>query len=427
MVLFESGTVRMKYGADFQLLDLESVEMRSIISANEIPPIDDVATAIHKVLDEPVDNSEPLSSRVSAGQKVVLIVSDHTQRWFRPHIYLPPILDYLNEQGIPDSNISILIANGSGRPRPDLHRCIIGDEAQSRVGVFDHDSTRDDHIFYGTTSQGVPVFVHKLLGECDHVIITSGISYDLLAGFSGGRASICPGVASSETIKTNHNLATLSSSGFEIGPGLLSANPIHQDMMEICAMVRPTFCFNVICNEVGKHIAYFAGDWDTAWEAGCHAVQRIYAIPVTRPTEVVIASVGGYPKDESFYSAVKGLYQASGAIEPGGTIIFLAECGDGHGNSLFFESMQLGTTRQLELSLASEFSVPKQVAYLHSQVVEHFNVILVSSLSETECLRLGMTPASSLADAISRLHRQQRKRPEVALLPQADLTLPIPF
>ncbi|MBO8126597.1 MAG: nickel-dependent lactate racemase [Firmicutes bacterium] len=427
MVLFETGTVRIKYGADFQYLDLETVKLKSIIAASGVNTISDIAASVRSALDKPVDSSAPLSSRVKAGESVLLVVNDYTQRWFRPHLFLPHLVDYLNECGIPDEKIAILISNGSFRPRPDQHRCIVGDEVQERIRIYDHDSQKDEPLYLGTTTQGVPVYINSLVKSFDHLILTNGISYDLLAGFSGGRTSVCPGICGAETIKANHNLATLSSSGFEIGPGLLSANPLHQDMMEICAMAHPIFNFSVICNETGKHVAYFAGDWDTSWEIGCYALQQIYAVPVPDPVDVVIASVGGYPKDQTFYGSVKGLYQCTGAVKPGGTIIYLAECSEGHGNSTFFESMQLGSSQSIELSLASEFSVAKQVAFLHSQVVESYNVILVSSLSESECLQLGMKPAYSLADAISQLRSELKTKPEIAVLPQADLTLPIPL
>ncbi len=427
MVLFDTGTVRIKYGASFEFLDLETVDLRSIIAPNGKDPIDNITTAVTDVLDEPSDHSRPLSGRIKPGETVLLVVTSYYERWYRPHLFLAPLLDYLNNHGVPDGDIAILIANGSLRPRSDQHRCIVGDDVQSRVTIYDHDCTNNDLAYLGTTTQGVPVYVNKLVKSYDHLILTNVIGYDLLAGFSGGRTCICPGISGEETIKANHNLATLSSAGYEIGPGLLSANPLHQDMMEICSLLKPTFNLSVVCNDAGKHVAYFAGDWDTSWEMGCHALHQLYAIPVTDPTDVVIASVGGYPKDETFYGAVKGLCQSTGSVKPGGTIIYLAECSQGHGNTTFFQSMQLGSLQQIELSLASDFSVPKQIAFLHAQVSQAHQIILVSSLNEVECRKLGMTPASTLRDAISMVTARYNRKPEVAVLPQADLTLPIPL
>lgn len=427
MVLFDTGTVRIKYGAAFEFLDLQTVDLRSIISPNGKDPIDDIPAAVTQALDEPIDHSRPLSARIKPGETALIIVTSYYERWYRPHLLLPPLLDYLNKLGVPDKNIAILVANGAMRPRSDQHRCIVGDNVQSRVVIYDHDSTTNNLAYLGTTTQGVPIYVNKLVNRFDHLILTNVIGYDLLAGFSGGRTCICPGISGEETIKANHNLATLSSAGYEIGPGLLSANPLHQDMMEICSLLKPTFNLSVVCNDTGKHVAYFAGDWDTSWEMGCQALHQLYAIPVEDPTDVVIASVGGYPKDETFYNAVKGLCQATGSVKPGGTIIYLAECSQGHGNTTFYEAMQLGSLRQIELSLASDFSVPKQIAFLHAQVTQEHQVILVSSLNAEECRKLGMTPAATLRDAISMVTAKYNRKPEVAVLPQADLTLPIPL
>src|SRR5690606_21562900 len=132
MVLFDTGTVRIKYGAAFEFLDLQTVDLRSIISPNGKDPIDDIPAAVTQALDEPIDHSRPLSARIKPGETALIIVTSYYERWYRPHLLLPPLLDYLNKLGVPDKNIAILVANGAMRPRSDQHRCIVGDNVQSR-------------------------------------------------------------------------------------------------------------------------------------------------------------------------------------------------------------------------------------------------------------------------------------------------------
>ena len=116
--------------------------------------------------------------------------------------------------------------------------------------------------------------------ECDHIIIAGGIVYHFLVGWSGGKKSILPGIASYETIMANHGLSLNESLGEgtrdEIRCGNIINNPVHLDMEEACALVKPSFMFNVIMDSHGNISAAVAGDCIKA-----HAQGRKYVDDLT--------------------------------------------------------------------------------------------------------------------------------------------------
>ncbi|MFP4652020.1 MAG: lactate racemase domain-containing protein, partial [Phormidium sp.] len=146
-----------------------------------------------------------------------------------------------------------------------------------------------------------------------------------MAGFGGGRKSILPGIAGYETIQANHNLLLKPESKNTFGSGKLKGNPIHEDMMEACQMVKPTYLLNVVMGSSGKVAKVVGGKWDTAWEAGCKAVEENFGIELSNKGDLVIASAGGCPKDMNLYQSSKALDNAFYATKENGTIILLTE------------------------------------------------------------------------------------------------------
>ena len=83
------------------------------------------ADLLWDALQHPI-GSPPLKDLVKPEQKVVIVTSDLT----RPcpnAIILPPLIQALNDAGVPDDNISIVIALG-------LHRKMTPEELQKSVG-----------------------------------------------------------------------------------------------------------------------------------------------------------------------------------------------------------------------------------------------------------------------------------------------------
>lgn len=145
--------------------------------------------------------------------------------------------------------------------------------------------------------------------------------------------------------------------------GSLDDNPIHQDMLFAAKASGISFILNVILNSKKEIIGAVAGDVEKAHEAGVEFLKGLCCCPAC-PGDIVIATNGGYPLDQNIYQSVKGMTTASATCRPGGVIIMISQCGDGHGGEEFYETFarQRDTEAILNqiLSREADETVPDQ-------------------------------------------------------------------
>ena len=252
-----------------------------------------------------------------------------------------------------------------------------------------------------------------------------------MAGFGGGRKSILPGIAGRETIMKNHNLALNPGLGNGSNPEVRSANmtdsnPVHADMMEACAMAKPSFLINVVVDDNQKIIGVFAGNWITAHRAACDLVDRMYGVPAKEQTELVIASAGGYPKDLNFYQTIKTLSNALVVAKEGGTIILVTESDEGFGNDDTQRQIAgYETMLEREKDLRENFSIGAFIGYLFAEAGEKYNMIAVTDIPQVDFGTAKIHVVSTLDEALE-LARQYHggKLPRATLMPHGANTLP---
>jgi nickel-dependent lactate racemase len=243
----------------------------NLVGRNVEPPAD-LAGAYRRALDHPID-SPPLSELVKPGETVVITVSDITRAWQRNDLTLPVLVNYLNEAGIPDENITIIIAVGAHRQN-NAAECaeLCGREVYERVRVINHNAWDTDNMVYlGTTSRGTEVALNREAVAADRVILTGGVIYHYMVGYGGGRKSVMPGIASLRTIQQSHMWAMRPTVGEGTNPLAANmktiGNPAHEDMMDVASFLRPDFIVNMVPNLDGDIAGIFAGNWVSAWLA----------------------------------------------------------------------------------------------------------------------------------------------------------------
>src|SRR5262249_34539095 len=150
---------------------------------------------------------------------------------------VPLLVGRLIECGLRARDISIIFSTGiHRRPTEQEKRQLISDSIFEAVKTVDHEPDDPGELTtLGTTSAGTPVEINCRLVEADHVILTGSIGFHYFAGFTGGRKSALPGLASTEAIKRNHLLAIDFDNGRArrrsgVGTGRLFGNPVHEDM-----------------------------------------------------------------------------------------------------------------------------------------------------------------------------------------------------
>ena len=387
-------------------------------------PIADETAAVFDALANPI-GAPPLRDVVHPGERVAIIVNDIT-RLARADLLLPPIVETLNSAGIPDRDIFIVFALGIHRRQTDEeHRLIVGDEIFRRIRSVDHISTDDANLVeIGTTSFGNRVEINREVWEADRIILTGEIIHHLIAGYSGGRKSLVPGVAGFRTTTFNHRMIFHP----DCHAGKLDGNPAHEDLLEGARMADPDFMVNLVLSPQGRVIRVVAGHFDLAHREGCREVDRMLAVELDRPYDVVVASAGGFPLDIDLRQAHKGLENACRALRPGGSILFYAECPSGAGIQSFEDYVRrYRDDIEMRAALERDFAVGGHKAWWVARLGRLYDVRLVSTLPHdfVRCCHFHPVEPSGHQAALAHLLEKAGPQARVAAIPHAGFTLPV--
>ena len=89
--------------------------------------------------------------------------------------------------------------------------------------------------------------------------------------------------------------------------GILTGNPIHEDMVECALMAKLDFIVNVLLNHRKEITHIVAGDPIKAHERGCKLEKEIVGIKLNNRTSITIVTNGGAPIDLDLYQTCKGI------------------------------------------------------------------------------------------------------------------------
>ncbi len=230
---------------------------------------------------------------------------------------LPPILATLERAGVPRDGITILVATGLHRPNEgDELVELVGPEIAKDYRCVNHfGQDLASHTFLGTTDAQVPVWIDSRYVDAELKIATGLIEPHFMAGYSGGRKLICPGIAALETVRVWHSPRFLEHPLADSGH--LTGNPVHEENTRIARMAGCDFIVNVTLDSDRKITSVSAGDMEAAFHEGVRFIDRIVRAPLDAPVDIVVTSSAGYPLDTTFYQSVKGMVGALPILKPG--------------------------------------------------------------------------------------------------------------
>jgi lactate racemase len=341
---------------------------------------------------------------VGSDDSVLIVVSDATRATASAQV-VNLLVRRLVSAGVSPAQMAIIFATGIHRPVTEKERAeLLTPFIVQRLRIIQHDAYDQSRLTtLGTTEGGVAVEVNSALTEFSRVFLTGGITFHYFAGFTGGRKSICPGLASAKTIEATHMLALDFDTGGRrdgVQTGRLDGNAVHEECERVASMIAPAFSVNTIVDEKKSALKVFCGDWRLAHRAACDYYLEQYSVAIPEKRDVVIASCGGFPHDINLIQAHKALDMAALACKDGGTIILLAECIDGLGRPDFLKWFDEGDSRALAARLVNGYEVNGQTAWALLTKAERYRVCLVSELPPADVLRMRMIPARTLAEAI---------------------------
>jgi lactate racemase len=396
-----------------------------------VEPLPDIKTSIEEALENPIA-SPPLAELVRGGDRVAIACPDHHRLWLRCRIWLPLLVRVLNRAGIYNRDITVIIANGTHSPPGYTGiREILGEDFPSDIKMVNHNARDQSQLRYvGKTPYGTPLWVNRHALEADRLILTGGIVPHTFAGYGGGRKAVIPGMSGMATVLANHRRALSDQPGGGVHPlarpGFLNDNPVHLDMLAAARMLDPRLIVNFVLSEEGEFLGVFAGDLEQAHAAGSAFVAEAFRVEIPAKADIVVASRGGYPMDLTFYQAFQTHANALTAMRDDGqgVLIMVGECTQGLGPYEFNRWFDLGGEEEIERELRRDFTVAGFVVYraalLHRAARR---VILVSSLDPRVVSRIGITPCSTISEAID-LALREIPDGRILLMPHASQTIP---
>ena len=416
--------VRLEYGRTGLPVRLPDEVQVSIIEPPKGTVLDDPVVAIERGLAQPI-GTHPLADLARGRRDATVVISDKT----RPVPYgivLPPILRALEAAGIPRQRIEILVATG-------LHRANTHDELIEMTSVDiatgyrirNHTARNaDEHVHLGHTSRGTDVWVDRGFVGADLKVVTGLIEPHLMAGFSGGRKGVVPGLAGVETMKSAHGPAMLEG---KVGPGILAGNPFHEDLLEIVRRVGVDFLVDVAIDRQRRLTGVFAGDIELAHAAGTGVVERALRVDLAEPADVVIVSAAGYPLDATVYQAIKGPTAALNIVRRGGTIILAAECSEGIGSAEFREllpGMRGNDDFMARITSPGFFHIDHWMVQHLCQVLRKAELVLVSDQLPLDALPSVIGRAPCVEAALDAALTRYGRRVRLAVMPEGPYVLP---
>ena len=325
--------IHLDYGRTGLDVELPDELLVQTLSHKAAIPLTDPESILRDRLNRPTGTA-PLSETAEGRRSACILICDIT-RPVPNELLLGPILETLERAGLAQENILILVATGAHRiSTQDEIIELVGTKIAANYRIENHDAhDRAAHQYLGSSPRGVPLWIDSRYLEADLKIATGLIEPHFMAGYSGGRKLICPGIAGLETIKVWHGPAFMEDPLADTC--ILQGNPVHEENTWMARRAGCDFIVNVIIDAERRPLNLVAGDMEQAFEEGVAFVRDIVVDTVPEPVDVVVTSSAGYPLDITFYQSVKGMCGALPIVKEGGTVILAASMSEGIGSESF--------------------------------------------------------------------------------------------
>ncbi len=397
-------SITLPYGETIQTSSLPDNWEGTMIESSYQSEEKSFETMAEEALASPIA-SKRLKDLVNKGETVCLVFSDITRSWQQTHRYLPLLTAELEKGGVRSDDITLLCALGTHRPHSEEEKKTLVGPLYGKYRFVDHNcDDRENLVYLGTTTRGTEVEINRIAAEADHLILTGGIVFHLMAGYSGGRKSLLPGISSRKTIMQNHSLSLHPEKGKgshpDIGCDKIEGNHLHEDLEEASDFIRPSFLVNIVPGKSGPG-AVVAGHYREAHKAGCARLRDFFRIGIPEKRDLVIASAGGFPGDINFYQTVKSLINSCEALNPGGRLILTARCHEGLGNPLMEEMIRdYPDMQSRESFLRENYTIGRFIAYYGCEVASRFKVYFVSDMNPEDLVPAGIRCFTTLEGAV---------------------------
>jgi len=402
----------------FHLPDEWQVEL---VEPPKVEAAADPLGAVQAALDAPLGGAR--LSEFRGVRSAAVAINDKTRPVPHEHL-LPPLLRHLEALGLPPEAITLLIATGAHPPMPPAEFArIVPEEVLARYPILCHNADDEANLAnLGTTSRGTPVWINRRFLEADLRLVVGNVEPHQFQGFSGGVKSAAIGLAGRETVERNH--AHMIDPRAQLGR--YTDNPARQDVEEIGAIVGVHFALNAVLNGRKQIVHAIAGKPRAVMETAIPLSRQVSQVSVAAPSDLVIASAGGHPKDLNLYQAQKALAHAALITHDGGTLLVVAACPEGAGSREYESWMEdVSSYNEVFAKFRREgFRVGPHKAFQIARDAARVQTFLVSEMAPALVRRLLLTPAASIAAALELVLPSLPRDARVSIMPRASSTIP---
>jgi len=283
---------------------------------NEPAAVPDVARAVLDAVEHPI-GSKPFSGLVAGGKKVLLMIENQF-RAAPADKMLPPLVELIEKAG---GSVKIFIGSGKVGPlsEPEI-KDKIGEALFAKgIPVACNDvSKSDDYTFYGVSTRGIPLWVHKWVAEAD-VKVTLGTTQATLWGY-GSSGMVIPGAANNETIELNH-VMSLSP---ESRPGNNDC-AIQLDKYEAMKTTGIDMSIHAIVSNRFDVTHVIAGEPVASHRESVRLYDSIYRFKADRKADIVICGSTA-PTNHLFFHTSWAVVNVDPVTKDDGTILFASPC-----------------------------------------------------------------------------------------------------
>jgi nickel-dependent lactate racemase len=418
------ATLELPYGSGLLTFEIPDDYLGEVVAPRSVAADSDTDAIILHALNHPVGT--PLLSQILRPDQKVAVIIDDISRETPTAQLLPPLLEVLTKAGIETTNVAIVIALGTHRPMTDAEIAgKVGPEILKAYRVFNTPSDDDGQMVYlGTSSTGIPAWIHRAVAEADIRIGVGMISPHMDTGFSGGAKIILPGVCSCRTVDAFHaRQARLSGNQL----GVVDA-PMRRDLeVFVGDRVGLDFIVNAVLNRDGALYRCVAGHYIQAHRKGIEFAREVYGVPVARRYPLVISNA--FPAQIDLWQSTKGIASGELMTLDRGSLILVTHCREGNSTHPLFADYLGHTPEQLLGALEAgnaEDPVACALAVPISRIRERIKACLVSSgLSPSDVSRIGFTYYKTVEEAIAAELKSCGDEPRVGVLTHGGVTLPL--
>ena len=415
------AVVKIPYSKGFIEAQFDDARLVGVLEskAHHYKPEAGEQELVKKALENPI-GSPRLRDLVKGKNKIVIIASDHTRPV--PSKIMAPIMLEEIRSGNPEADITFLIATGFHRPTTKEELIgKFGEKVVAEEKIVVHNAFEPEAMVnIGKLPSGGDIVINKLAVEADLLISEGFIEPHFLAGFSGSRKSVLPGVVSKVTVLANHNSRFIASD--KARTGNLEGNPIHIDMLHAAKTAKLQFILNVVIDADKKIIKAFAGDLEKAHAEGTKFAGELANV-AAKPADIAITSNGGYPLDQNIYQAVKGMSAAEATCRKGGVIIICAACNDGHGGEDFYEWFKKAESAQAVMdeimAIEPQHTLPDQweAQILARILIDHTVIMVTDQCDHSMITDMKMKVANTLPEAMKMAEEIVGKDASITVVP----------